>query len=197
MNKLNITYKRVKQVAMPLPFECSGIDVIVNGEPRFCILKDYDGFVTYNMDGSFFCGGHDVLLRENKEVIERILGKAHMAEEEARAEVALENEIHETRESVEEAYRADRRGEFEGVNPSDLVHLIDQMRGDLLEQDHMTAMVELLNHRRLRIAVNRLRAANEELKAVQRILNNVGGDLVSPEEREGFLPGETYFGISV
>lgn len=197
MNQLNITYKRVKQVAMPLPFECSGIDVIVNGEVRLCILKDFEGFTTYNMDGTHFCGGDDVLLRENKEIIERILGKQHMAEEEARAEVALEDEIHETRESVEAAYRDDRRGEFEGVNPSDLVHLIDQMRGDLLEQDHMTAMDELVNHRRLRIAVNRLRAANEELKAVQRILNNVGGDLVSPEEREGFLPGETYFGISV
>ena len=83
MNKLNITYKRVKQVAMPLPFECSGIDVIVNGEVRLCILKDDPGFVTYDMDGKFFCGGFDVLLRENKEVIERILSKeaAEAAEE--------------------------------------------------------------------------------------------------------------------
>lgn len=197
MNKLNITYKRVKQVAMPLPFECSGIDVIVNGEVRLCILKDDPGFVTYDMEGKFFCGGFDVLLRENKEVIERILSKEAAEAAEQEAADAMPSQIDDTRVAVELAHHDNRRGEFTEVNPSDLVYLIDQMRGDLLQQDHMTHLEECGAHKRLLIAVNRLRAANDELKAVQRILNKLGDDLVSPEEREGYLPGETYFGISV
>ena len=196
MNKLNITYKRVKQVAMAVPFECSGIDVIVNGEPRFCILKDDPGFVTYDMDGNFFCGGFDVLLRENKEVIERILSKeaAEAAEEEAVE--ACPDQIDETRVAVELAHHDNRRGEFSEVNPSDLVYLIDQMRGELLQQDHMTAIEEVSAHKRLLIAVNRLRAANAELKAVQSILNKLGDDILTPDEGT-LLPGETYFGISI
>lgn len=196
MNQLNITYKRVKQVAMPLPFECSGIDVIVNGEPRFCILKDEYGFVTYNMDGTHFCGGDDCLLRDNKRSIEFVLNKeaAEAAEEEA-AET-MPSQIDDTRVAVELAHHDNRRGEFSGANPSDLVYLIDQLRGELLAQDHMTHIEECGAHKRLLIAVNRLRAANDELKAVQRILNKLENDTLPPDE-DKLLPGETYFGISV
>ena len=196
MNQLNITYKRVKQVAMPLPFECSGIDVIVNGEPRFCILKDEYGFVTYNMDGTHFCGGDDCLLRDNKRSIEFVLNKeaAEAAEEEA-AET-MPSQIDDTRVAVELAYHDNARGEFTGANPSDLVYLIDQLRGELLQQDHMTHLDECGAHKRLLIAVNRLRAANDELKAVQRILNKLSFDILPPDE-DKLLPGETYFGISV
>ena len=196
MNKLNITYKRVKQVAMPVPLVCPGIDVIVNGEPRFSILKDEYGFTTYNMDGTHFCGGDDCLLRDNKRSIEYVLNKeaAEAAEEEAVE--ACPDQIDETRVAVELAYHDNRRGEFSEVNPSDLVYLIDQLRGELLQQGHMTAIEEVSAHKRLLIAVNRLRAANDELKAVQRILNKLGDDIPTPDEGT-LLPGETYFGISV
>ena len=178
MNKLNITYKRVKQVAIPLPFECPGIDVIVNGEPRFSILKDEYGFVTYNMDGTHFCGGDDCLLRDNKQSIEYVLNKeaAEAAEEDA-AEAIL-SQIDETREAVEQACRDNAFGGFSGANPSDLVYLIDKLRGELLFQDHMTAIDECDDHKSLYDAVNRLRAANDELKAVQRILSKVSFDLL-------------------
>lgn len=197
MNQLNITYKRVKQVAMAVPFVCPGYDVIVNGEPRLSIIDaGPGGFVTYDLEGSFFCGGDDVLLRENKEVIERILNKEAADAAEEQAAETMPSQIDDTRVAVELAYHDNARGEFTGANPSDLVYLIDQLRGELLQQDHMTHLDECGAHKRLLIAVNRLRAANDELKAVQRILNKLSFDILPPDE-DKLLPGETYFGISV
>ena len=197
MNQLNITYKRVKQVAMAVPFVCPGYDVIVNGEPRLSIIDaGPGGFVTYDLEGSFFCGGDDVLLRENKEVIERILSKEAAEAAEQEAAEAMPSQIDETREAVELAHHDNFLGEFASSNPSDLVYLIDQIRGELLEQDHMTHIEECGAHKRLLIAVNRLRAANDELKAVQRILSKLNFDILPPNE-EKLLPGETYNGISI
>lgn len=191
MNKLNITYKRVKQVTAPPHLalngvECPGIDVIVNGELRFSILKEEYGFITFNMDGTYFCGGDDCLLRDNKQSIEYVLNKEaaeaktwlrFTAEEDA-AE-AMASQIDETREAVEQACRDNVCGEFTSSNPSDLVYLIDKLRGELLQQDHMTAIDECEDHKILYDAVNRLRAANDELKAVERILSKVCFDTLT------------------
>ena len=82
---------------------------------------------------------------------------------------ALDAQITETREVVERGFVDNEDGKFSDMNPSDMVHRIVALRSTLLDLTEMGAADEAFMHKRLIIAMNRLRDANEELKAVERI----------------------------
>jgi hypothetical protein len=71
MNTLNITYKRGTTIAYGAEEAC--IHVTANGTHVMNILKDEGGFTAYDLEGNHECGGFDVLLRDCKEAIGRVL----------------------------------------------------------------------------------------------------------------------------
>lgn len=88
MNKLNITYKRGTTFFCGADEKC--IHVIFNGEHILNIFKFDGGFTAYELDGEFFCGGFDVLLRDCKETIERLLAQREQQGEQDLLEQVLE-----------------------------------------------------------------------------------------------------------
>ena len=70
MNTNTITYKRGTTIAYGPEVAC--IHVIFNGEHVLNILNE-EGFTAYELSGEHFCGGFQVLLRDCKEIIERLL----------------------------------------------------------------------------------------------------------------------------
>lgn len=82
---------------------------------------------------------------------------------------ALDAQITETREVVDRGFVDNEDGKFSDMNPSDMVQRIVALRATLLDLTELKTKDEIAMHKRVTIAMNRLRKANEELKAVERI----------------------------
>lgn len=122
----------------------------------------YEQTFTLRKDGNFVAMGW--AMDEGKRFANPTPAPAVPTEEEA-----LAAQIEVTRGVVDKGFVDNEDGKFSDMNPSDMVHRIVALRSTLLDLTEMDAKDEAFMHKRLVIAMGRLRDANEELKAVERI----------------------------